>query len=567
MVTLEINGKNVTVPEGTTILKAAESAGIHIHTLCYLKEINEIGACRVCMVEVKGMNKLAAACNTVVEDGMVVDTDSLRARTARKVNVQLILSEHDCHCPTCYRSGNCSLQEMANDMNILDVPFKSTIRENVDDTAPILRKESKCIKCMRCVQICEKIQGMNIWDILGTGGRTNVGIGRYPALSQSPCTFCGQCVTHCPTGALTVRDDTEDVFRAIDDPRITTVVQVAPAVRAAWAEDFGLTDDVAVPGRMVSALKALGFDYVFDTDFAADLTIMEEGSELLERLKTKSDTMPMFTSCCPGWMRFLKSQYPKLVPCASTAKSPQQMFGSIVKSYFAKKIGKNPRNIYCVSVMPCSAKKYESSLPEMTDEYGDPDVNTVLTTREFARMLRVRAIKPADLPETPFDSPLGLGTGAAVIFGASGGVMTAALRSAYYLVTGTNPDPDAFSAVRTESGCKTAQFEIPGFGILKTAVVSGLGNARALIDRILAGKEQYDFVEVMACPGGCAGGGGQPISDGQEKTDKRSEKLWELDKKEYIRFSHENPEIKALYDNFLGAPLSERSHALLHVKK
>jgi NADH-quinone oxidoreductase subunit G len=566
MVKLTINGKEISVNEGSTILRAANAAGIVIPTLCYYKELNEIGACRVCVVEVEGMDRLVTACNTPVAEGMVILTDSPRARKARRANVQLILSQHDCLCPTCARSGNCSLQELANDLNILEVPYKSDVDQGEwDRTAPLIRNESKCIKCMRCIQTCDKIQALGIWDLAGTGGRTTVDVSHNRTIRNSDCTYCGQCITRCPVGALMGRDDTQKVFKALEDPDKITVVQVAPAVRAAWAEYAGVTHEFATPKRMAAALRRLGFNYVFDTNFTADLTIMEEGSEFVERF-THPDgyKWPMFTSCCPGWVRFLKGQYPELTPNLSTAKSPQQMFGAITKSYLAEKLKVDPHKIFCVSVMPCTSKKSECELPTMKDACGDPDVDVVITTREFTRMLRARSIFPSSLPEEEFDSPLGSGTGAAVIFGATGGVMDAALRSAYYLITGSNPPADSFTAVRGMKGWKEASFNIPGAGNVRVAVASGLANTRRLIEAIKKSEAQYDFVEIMACPGGCAGGGGQPITEGYEMAEERGEVLWRLDKESKIRFSHENPDVQALYAEYLEKPLGHRSHQLLH---
>ena len=557
MVTLTINGQTVQVPAGTTILEAAEKAGIKIPTLCYLKDINKIAACRMCVVEVEGSDRLAAACDTPVEEGLVVHTNTPKVRKARRVNMELLLSQHASYCSTCIRSGNCPLQKLANDLNIHEMPYHVHVARGYTDTStPLVRQASKCIKCMRCVQICEKVQTMGIWDLAGTGSRTTVDVSGNRTLKTSDCTFCGQCVTHCPTGALTARDDTVKVLDALADPEITTVVQIAPAVRVAWAESFGLTGKKAATGKMVAALRGLGFDYVFDTNFSADLTIMEEGSEFLERF-THRDRYhwPMFTSCCPGWVRFIKSQFPHYVDCLSTAKSPQQMFGAVAKTYFAEKIGVDPHRMFVVSIMPCMAKKSECALPTMRDACGDPDVDAVLTTREMDRLFRSDNIQPGDLPEEAFDSPLGTGTGAAVIFGATGGVMDAALRSAYYLVTGENPDPDAFTAVRGNKPWKEAVFSIPGAGEIRVAVVSGLGNTRKLMKALESGQGRYDFVEVMACPGGCAGGGGQPIHDGEELAGKRGDALWKLDQKAPIRFSHENPEIQTLYQEFLERPL------------
>lgn len=565
MVNLTIDHIPVTVPEGTTILDAARSAGIHIPSLCYLRGVNEIGACRVCVVELGGMDRLVPACNNVVEEGMEVLTSSPKVRETRRINVELLLSQHDCHCATCVRSGNCSLQTIANDLNILDLPFEKKVPETRwDRSFPLFRDASKCIKCMRCIQICDKVQTLNIWDVAATGSRTTVDVSLNRKITQADCSLCGQCITHCPVGALRERDDTRQVFEALADPNKITVVQVAPAVRTAWGEFMGLSPEQATVKRMVAALRRIGFDYIFDTNFAADLTIMEEGSEFLQRLKNPGAfKAPMFTSCCPGWVRFLKSQYPDMVSQLSTAKSPQQMFGAVAKSYYAQLLGVDPQRIYSVSIMPCLAKKQEAALPTMESAGAGPDVDVVLTTRELSRMIRAEHIIPAELKEEEFDEPLGVASGAGIIFGATGGVMEAALRSAYYLVTGKNPSPDAFRDVRGMDGWKEATFHIADTPI-RVAVVSGLGNARRLIQALRRGEVQYDFVEVMACPGGCSGGGGQPIHDGQELAESRSEKLYGLDAIADLRFSHENPSVQRLYKDFLVRPLSEKAHHLLH---
>ena len=567
MVNFKIDGRELCVPEGTTILEAAEQAGIPIPHLCFLKEINEIAACRMCVVEVEGTNRLVPSCNTKVLEGMVVKTNTPRVRQARLTNMHLLLSQHQSECTSCIRSGNCELQTMAQDLNIYHQPYALKIERSCKcKDVPIIRDATKCIKCMRCVQVCDKIQGMHIWDVEGTGSRTTVNVSLNRELKDTDCTFCGQCVTHCPTGALTARDDTKAVMKALADPEITTVIQVAPAVRVAWAEAFNLPEEMATTGRMVAALKAIGFDYVFDTNFTADLTIMEEGSEFLHRFTHANKyKWPMFTSCCPGWVSFIKSQFPEYVDNLSSAKSPQQMFGAVAKSYFAEKMGIDPKKMFVVSIMPCSAKKAEKDLPGMNSACGDPDVDVVLTTREMVRLFKSDMLVPSKLGEAEFDSPLGSGTGAAVIFGATGGVMDAALRSAYYLVTGKNPDADAFTEVRGSKPWKEANFEVPGAGTVKVAVVSGLANTRELMEAIDSGKADYHFVEVMACPGGCAGGGGQPIHEGKEMAAYRGDKLWNLDAKAAIRYSHENAEVMDLYKEYLEKPLGEKSHHLLHV--
>jgi len=566
MVNIKIDGIAIAVKERTTILEAAREAGITIPSLCYFEGVNDIGACRVCVVEVEGNEKLSASCNTAVENGMVINTNSPRVRRARKVNTQLMLSKHNCYCPTCVRSGNCSLQSLAAELNILEQPYSVKMsHNNWDMSLPLIRDTSKCIKCMRCVYVCDKIQTMNVWEIGGTGTRTEVRVRGGAPLSEVNCTFCGQCITHCPVGALRERDDTDKVLDAIADPDKIVVVQVAPAVRAVWGDGVGLPPEKATVKRMAAAFKALGADYVFGTNFAADLTIMEEASEFIERMTDKSgkSKLPMFTSCCPGWVRFLKLEYPELVKSLSTAKSPQQMFGAVAKSYFAGKLGVDPNKIFCVSIMPCTAKKYECSGEELKYTAARPDVDVVLTTREIDRLIKANHINAAALEEIDFDSPLGTGTGAAVIFGVTGGVMEAALRSAYFMITGKNPDADAFKFVRGSDRLREGTLDINGIPV-RVAVVSGLGNARRLIEDIKAGRAQYDLVEVMACPGGCAGGGGQPIKDGQELAYVRGGRLYELDKNADIRFSHENPDVLKLYEEYLEKPLSHKSHYLLH---
>ena len=568
MVKLTIDQKAVEVPEGSTIMDAANSAGIPIPKLCFLKDVNEIGACRVCVVEIEGKEKLVTSCNNQVEEGMVVYTNSSKVRRNRKRTVEMILSQHNSNCVTCASNRNCSLQTITRNLNILDVPYKEELHPLPwNKNFPLIRDSDKCIKCMRCIQVCDKIQSIKVWDVEGTGSRTGIYVSNNRTIEESDCVLCGQCITHCPVGALRERDDTEKAWWAIENKKKVTVVQVAPAVRAAWGEAFGIPREEATMGKITDALKRIGFDYVFDTVFSADLTIMEEGSEFVERFK-KGDTkqMPMFTSCCPGWVRFVKTQYPHLIPRLSTAKSPQQMFGAVMKSYFAKKIGVSPEDMVTVSIMPCVAKKGESTMELFYEEYAGHDVDVVLTTRELTRMIRMAHIDTATLTEAVCDEPMADGTGAGVIFGTTGGVMEAALRSAHYLITGTNPEPDAFREVRSTrvwKQWKEASFQI-GEHTIKTAVVNGLGNTRKLIEALERGEAQYDFVEVMACPGGCAGGGGQPVKDGCELADTRSENLRSLDEQAKIRFSHENPSVLKLYEEFMDKPLSHKAHMLLH---
>ena len=565
MVNLTIDGRAVSVAEGTSILDAAATVGIKIPTLCYLKDLNEIGACRVCVVEIEGIDQLVAACNNTVLEGMVVRTNSPKVRAARRMNTELLLATHDSECTSCVRSGNCTLQSLAADLGITDLPYeKRLMHDPWDKSFPLIRNNDKCINCLRCIQVCEKIQGLGVWDLANRATHTSVNVRGGMTIQESDCTLCGQCITHCPTGALRERDDTQKVFDALADPEKVVVVQIAPAVRAAWGESLGLPREEATVGRLVAALRQMGVDYVFDTDFSADLTIMEEGTELLHKLAHREENkFPMFTSCCPGWVRYVKAVRPELTDQLSTAKSPGQMFGAVAKSYFAELKGIDPHKIFCVEIMPCTAKKHEVAIPVMNDACGDPDVDVSLTTREVDRMIRAEHIDATTLPEEEFDQPLGTATGAGVIFGATGGVMEAALRTAYHVVTGETPRPDAFSEIRGLDGWKEATFDLAGTPV-RVAVVHGLANTAFLLDAIAEGAVEYDFVEVMACPGGCAGGGGQPIHDGEELAGVRGDVLWGLDRRAKLRNSYENPAIVAIYKDFLGEPNSELAEELLH---
>lgn len=570
MVTITIDGNVCEVPANTTILEAAASVGIKIPTLCYLKDLNEVGGCRVCVVEVEGAEHLVAACNNIVLDGMVVHTNTPKVRAARMTNVELLLSQHDSSCTSCVRSGNCTLQTVANDLGIYRLPYKKHVEHNSwDRTFPLIRDNEKCIRCLRCIQVCEKVQGLGVWDLTNRASHASVDVcGRKP-ITEVDCAACGQCITHCPVGALRERDDTERVFDAMADPNKVVMFQIAPAVRTSWGEELGLSREEATVERLCSLLHAMGASYVFDTDFSADLTIMEEGSELLHRIARHdaggedAPALPLMTSCCPGWVRYVKARYPQFVPQVSTSKSPQQMFGAMAKTHYADALGVEAKDVFCVSVMPCVAKKTEAALPTMVGEGGDPDVDVVLTVREVVRMIRASHMDPASYEDRELDRPLGFGTGAGVIFGTTGGVMEAALRSAYFLVVGENPAPDAFKGVRGCDGWREAVFDLNGRE-LRVAVAHGLANAGKLLDALERGAVHYDFVEVMACPGGCVGGGGQPIQDGVELADERAAVLRALDHDAQIRFSHENPDVAACYRDFLGEPLAELSEKLLH---
>ena len=566
MVTLTINGQQISVPERTTIMEAAEKVGIHIPHLCFLKDINEIAACRVCLVELIGIDKLVTACDTECRDGMEISTNSPRVRKIRKMNVELLLSDHRSECTSCVKSGNCTLQTISNDVGIIRSPFEHNTAEKSrwNEDLPLIRDASKCVKCMRCIQVCEKIQGLGIWDLHGTGHRTTIGVRDNLSFQDSGCILCGQCITHCPVGALRERDDRDLLNDALGDPDKVVIAQIAPAVRTAWGEQIGLSDEESTIGKLVCALKKIGIDYVFDTDYSADLTIMEEGSEFLERLAHRDDYQwPMFTSCCPGWVRFVKTRYPDMTDNLSTAKSPQQMFGAIAKTYVAHRLGVDPDKVFSVSVMPCVAKKYERTVSQVNYKDGGYDVDLVLTTRELDRFIRSDSIKPEDLTDMPFDDIFGEGSGAGVIFGTTGGVMEAALRSAYYLATGENPKADAFKDVRGMKGWKEETFDIKGTK-LKVAVASGLANAKALMEAVRRGDVQYDFVEIMACPGGCVGGGGQPFKDGFELAGERCLLLYQLDSECCIRFSHENSAVQLTYEEYLGSPMSDKAHHILH---
>ncbi len=574
MMNITIDGKATQVPAGSKILDAATKLDIPIPTLCFLnldvmKYNNMAASCRVCVVEVEGRRNLAPACATPVMDGMIVKTNTLRVLLARKTVLELLLSDHPKDCLVCAKSGDCELQDLAEQFGIREITCTgemSTYRQDV--SASIVRDMDKCVMCRRCETMCNEIQTCGVLSGVNRGFEAVVAPAFEMNLEDSVCTNCGQCTQVCPVGALVEHDHTWKVISALADPDKVTVVQVAPAVRAALGEAFGMEPGQSFTGKMAAALRLIGFDHVFDTDFAADLTIMEEGSEFLGRLQQfldgdKNVKLPIMTSCCPGWVKFFEHNYPEMLDIPSTAKSPQQMFGAIAKTYYAEVLGISREKMVSVSVMPCLAKKYEAARPEFAVE-GNPDVDIVISSRELARLIKTMNIDFVNLPEEDFDNPLGYSTGAAPIFGNSGGVMEAALRTAYELATGETLPAVEFEAVRTLTGVKTADIQV-GPHTLKVGVASGLGNARELLDLVKNGQEQFHVIEIMACPGGCIGGGGQPYHHGDmEILKKRNEVLYAEDAGKPERKSHENPYIVELYEKFLGKPLSEKAHHLLH---
>ena len=574
-INLTIDGRQVSVNPGTTILDAAKACGIDIPTLCHIHLegtcVNSHPAsCRMCVVEVAGRRNLAPACATACMEGMEVHTSSLRVLKARRVILELILSNHPHDCLICPKSGNCELQNLARRLKINETPFDGGERSchPIDKSVSIVRDMNKCILCRRCETMCNEVQTVGAIGAIGRGFDTTIGPAFGLKLSESECTYCGQCVAVCPVGALTEVDNTSRLINDLANPDKIVVVQTAPAVRVAIGEEFGYPAGTIVTGKLVTALKKLGFDYVFDTDFAADLTIMEEGSELLERLEKflagdKSVKLPILTSCCPAWVNFFEHQFPDMLDIPSTARSPQQMFGSIVKSYWAEKMGIPREKIVVVSIMPCLAKKYECGRDEFKVD-GNPDVDYSLTTRELAALIKETNTEHEVLADSEFDSPFGESTGASVIFGATGGVMEAALRTAYELHTGKTLEKVDFKQVRGLEGIRSASIDIDGFE-LKVGIAHGLGNARRMLEDIRSGKSEYHAIEIMACPGGCIGGGGQPLHHGNiEILNARARALYDDDKNKPLRKSHENPYIKQLYEEFLGKPLSEKAHHLLH---
>ncbi len=566
MVNLKINGQDVSVPEGSTILDAAREVGINIPTLCYLKDINEIGACRMCLVEVKGARGLQAACVYPVTEGLEVFTNSEKARKARRMTLELILSNHEKKCLTCIRNKNCELQNLAEELGVDTLSFEGeNIHHEIDDeSTSLIRDNNKCVLCRRCIGACDN-QQISVISCLNRGFATEVGAAFNQSMADVGCIYCGQCIVSCPVGALYEKSSIPQVQNAIDNEEKHVVVQTAPAVRAALGEEFGLPIGTPVTGKMVAALRRLGFDKVFDTDTAADVTIMEEGTEFIQRF-TKQEKLPLITSCSPGWVKFCEHYYPEFLDNLSTAKSPMEIFGAIIKSYYAEKAGIDKKNIYSVAIMPCTSKKFEAARPEHSTS-GAQDIDASLTTRELARMIKQAGIDFANLPDEEFDQPFGEATGAGVIFGTTGGVMEAAIRTVYEILEKKPLDDLNVTAVRGLDGVKEATLKIAGKDV-KVAVVHGTKNARTILEKVKAG-EKYDFIEIMACPGGCINGGGQPIVDSKTQATVdvkalRAKALYTEDERATLRKSHENPYVQMLYKEYFGEPCSHKAHELLH---
>ncbi len=567
-VTITIDGIKVTVPANYTVLEAAREAQINIPTLCYLKDVQQIGACRLCLVEIKGARAYQAACVAPISDGMEIYTNTEKLRKARKINLELILSTHNRECTSCVRSGNCELATLCKEYGVNDYPYDGEKYEyEIDDLSPsLVRDNSKCISCRRCIAACNDVQQIGAIGLSKRGIKTVVGSAFERSIVDAPCVYCGQCILACPVGALKEKDNTQDVWAALNDPKKYVVVQPAPAVRATLGEEFGMPMGTSVTGKLVTALRRLGFDKVFDTDFGADLTIMEEGTELLQRMQN-GGVLPMITSCSPGWIKYCETFFPEFIPNLSSCKSPHEMEGALIKSYFAEKEGIDPKDIYVVSVMPCTSKKYEAARPELSRD-GMQDVDAVLTVRELARMIKTASIDFVRLPDSDFDSLMGESTGASVIFGTTGGVMEAALRTVYEVVTGSELTDVNLTAVRGLDGIKEAEVDLNG-KIVRVAVAHGTANAKALLESIKSGEKQYDFIEVMACPGGCIHGGGTPIVSATERSyvdvkASRAKALYAEDAGKTKRKSHENEEVKKLYAEYLGEIGGHKAHELLH---
>ncbi len=560
-----IDRKNVTVPEGTTILKAAQELNINIPTLCYYPDQNVKANCRICLVEVKDRKDLVTACSTLVWEGAEIITNSKKVLDARKTVLELILANHRQDCLNCVRNGNCELQDLCKQFNMSESKLPNISEKfPLDNSNPsIVRDKSKCVKCNRCVEMCEKVQGVGALCYSHRSNEITIGTAYGKELENASCIFCGQCTTVCPVGSLYEKDNTEDVWNALNEPDKHVIVQVAPSIRVSIGEEFKLPSGENVTGKMVAALKRMGFNKVFDTNFTADLTIMEEGNELVHRIKNNG-VLPMITSCCPGWINYAETYAPNIIEHLSSCKSPQQMFGAISKSYYADKIGVNPENIVTVSIMPCTAKKYEANRKEMHVD-GVKEVDIVITTREFARMINAANIDFLSIEEEKFDSPFGIASGAGAIFGVTGGVMEAALRTAYTLLTKEELEEIEFTDVRGLEGIKEASVVI-GNSSIKIAVAHGISNAKKVIEQIENGESKYAFVEIMACVGGCIGGGGQPVGSTLKVKKERIGQIYNIDKSNNIRKSHKNPEIIKLYEEYLGEPMGHLSHELLHTK-
>ncbi len=563
-INLNIDGSEVRVCEGTTVFEAAKTINVDIPHLCYHEALSIYGACRICAVEIEGRPRLEPSCATLAEKGMKVKTNTARVRKARRMIIELLLANHPEDCFTCDRNQICELRELAYKLGVRELRFEKGRKYHYeeDTSSPaVIRDPNKCIQCSRCIRVCSEIQSVGVIDFVNRGSRTQVLTFFNKGLNNVECTNCGQCILVCPTGALREKTAVDEVWEAIADARKFVVVQTAPAVRAAIGEEFDMPMGSLVTGKMAGALRRLGFDKVFDTQFAADLTIMEEAHELIKRIK-ENGVLPMITSCSPGWIKYIEHFFPGCLKHISTCKSPQQMFGSIAKTYYAGKIGVKPKDMYVVSIMPCVAKKFEAKRPEMNAS-GVQDVDAVLTTREAARMIKEAGVDFVNLEDEDFDEPLGISTGAAVIFGATGGVMEAALRTAYEVVTGKTLEKVEFNQVRGMKEIKEAGINLNGL-YLKVAVAHGLSNAKVLLEQARKGESKYHFIEIMACPGGCLGGGGQPIPTNLEVRKARAASIYREDESKSIRKSHENPAVAALYEEFLGRPLGEKSHHLLH---
>ena len=567
MIKLNIDGNDIEVEEGTTLLEAARKINIDIPTLCYMKGINEIGDCRMCLVEIEGRRNLVASCIQKAEEGMIVRTNTEKIYNARRTMLQLILSEHNRSCLSCTRNGNCELQKLAIQFNIDNLEYEGTKEGKIDDLSPsLVRDTSKCILCKRCVAVCKNVQGISAISVAGRGHNSRIACAFDNSISESICTLCGQCIEACPVGALKEKDSIKELREKLNNKDLYVVVQTAPAVRVALGEEFGMKIGSNVTGKMVSALKKLGFDKVFDTNTGADFTIMEEGTEFIQRLNNNG-VFPMITSCSPGWINFIEINYPELLNHLSSCKSPHEMFGAIIKSYYAEKENIDPKKIVVVSVMPCIAKKYEAKREQLEND-NLPNVDIVITTRELARMIKQNNIDFINLEDEKFDSPMGEATGAAAIFGTTGGVMEAALRTVEDILTGKDLEKIEYREIRGEKGIKEATLNINGKDI-KIAVAHGLKNARTIMEEIKNGKSPYHFVEIMACPGGCVMGGGQPIHSSKERElidirSLRANALYTIDERSVIRKSHENPILQKIYKEYLGEPGGHKAHELLH---